>query len=510
MRNFLWVMTVFSVLTMPRAYKNEDIILFVKQGQDGISMDEFLSDTNSNQTLNISNIVQNKLNYKSQLMDRIYTDQLESLTLQLLNVFGDVLFWITYLHPTVNPGFKIQSQLLSSSHRIDQSSCEIQRSSYYWQYAKDRTGIWYAIYEGFHLANIPNYPKFIFSGSKTKGNDLLNGTCHCGQVQRYTLADIASCPVCEELSSLRCPTERNIFAAYRLNGSGVINAAPLYMTTGVYVHTPQIYYGQQQLYYSPWEDCSSYQKLESLIPVSLLQYFNDMSVVVPVFCLKLTHQRSLPFGLTLTIPVPTGGNFLVAQSMVVSGKWTKQNSTTTAQISGTSIDQNSNVAPSTTHFSSPQYERTGNTIQTYNSDKVPPHPTSKQMPSQKRTSSHTDIVSPKPSGEFSKLPSLSNKCKSCTCVNITNHLTLNNVNISLKEIKSKLLLPQKNLSSYIRQKRSADDDRRSAADMGYVGLAIIIACVSWVVSSDVVHMLYIIKCVMARQLCQASKKEQRK
>lgn len=63
------------------ADKNEDIVLFVKQGQDGISMDEFLSDTNYNQTLNISNIVQNKLNYKSQLMDRIYTDQLESVSL---------------------------------------------------------------------------------------------------------------------------------------------------------------------------------------------------------------------------------------------------------------------------------------------------------------------------------------------------------------------------------------------------------------------------------------------
>lgn len=63
------------------AYKNENIVLFVKQGQDGISMDEFLSDTNYNQTLNISNIVQNKLNYKSQLMDRIYTDQLESVSL---------------------------------------------------------------------------------------------------------------------------------------------------------------------------------------------------------------------------------------------------------------------------------------------------------------------------------------------------------------------------------------------------------------------------------------------
>lgn len=53
--------------------------------------------------------------------------------------------------------------------------------------------------------------------------------------------------------------------AAELLGSGVTNAAPLYMTTGVYIHTPQIYYGQQQLYYSPWEDCSSYQKLE--VPV---------------------------------------------------------------------------------------------------------------------------------------------------------------------------------------------------------------------------------------------------
>lgn len=184
--------------------------------------------------------------------------------------------------------------------------------------------------------------------------------------------------------------------------------------------------------------------------------------------------------------------------------------TPTAQISGTPLDQNSYMAPSTTHFSSPQYERTGNTIQTFDSDTVPTHQTSKQTPSQKRTSSHTDIVNPKPSGETSKLPSPSNKCKSCTCVNITNHLTRNNIDISLKEIKSKLLLPQKNLSSYVRQKRSADDARRSAADMGYVGLAVIIACVSWVVSSDVVHMLYIIKCVMVRQLCRASKKEQRK
>lgn len=65
------------------AYKNEEI-LFVKQGQDGISMDEFLADRNYNQTLNISYILQKKLNYKSQLMDRIYTDQLESVSLIIL------------------------------------------------------------------------------------------------------------------------------------------------------------------------------------------------------------------------------------------------------------------------------------------------------------------------------------------------------------------------------------------------------------------------------------------
>lgn len=188
----------------------------------------------------------------------------------------------------------------------------------------------------------------------------------------------------------------------------------------------------------------------------------------------------------------------------------KKESTTTAQISGTSLVENSNIVPSTAYFISPQYERTENTIHTYDSDTVPAYPTSKQTQSQKKTTSYTDIVSLKLSSETSKLPSPSNKCKSCTCVNITHHLTLNNVDISLKEIKSKLLLPQKNLSSYVRQKRSADDDRQSAADMGYVGLAVIIGCVSWVVSSDVVHLLYIIKGVMVRQLCRISKKEQRK
>lgn len=185
-------------------------------------------------------------------------------------------------------------------------------------------------------------------------------------------------------------------------------------------------------------------------------------------------------------------------------------STTTAQTSGTSLDKNSTIVPSTAYFSSSQYERTGNAIHTSDSDTVPAYPTSKQTPSQKKTTSHTDIVSPKLISETSRLPSPSNKCKSCTCVNITHHLTLNNVDISLKEIKSKLLLPQKNLSSYVRQKRSADDDRQSAADMGYVGLAVIIGCVSWVVSTDVAHVLYVIIGVVVRQLCRTSKKDKRK
>lgn len=93
----------YKKITFSTAYKNEDIILFVKQGQDGISMDEFLSDTNYNQTLNISNIVQNKLNYKSQLMDRIYTDQLESVSLS----FWRHTFVIhrTFLHTVVLVNF---------------------------------------------------------------------------------------------------------------------------------------------------------------------------------------------------------------------------------------------------------------------------------------------------------------------------------------------------------------------------------------------------------------------
>lgn len=40
---------------------------------------------------------------------------------------------------------------------------------------KDRIGIWYVIYEGFYFVNILNYLKFIFLGSKIKGNDLVIG-----------------------------------------------------------------------------------------------------------------------------------------------------------------------------------------------------------------------------------------------------------------------------------------------------------------------------------------------
>lgn len=75
---------IYKKILFSTAHKNEETILFVKQGQDGISMDEFLSDRNYNQTLNISNIVQKKLNYKSQLMDRIFTDHLESVSLIIL------------------------------------------------------------------------------------------------------------------------------------------------------------------------------------------------------------------------------------------------------------------------------------------------------------------------------------------------------------------------------------------------------------------------------------------
>jgi hypothetical protein len=79
------------------------------------------------------------------------------------------------------------------------------------------------------------------------------------------------------------------------------------------------------------------------------------------------------------------------------------------------------------------------------------------------------------------------RCKPCTCVNNSKYFTTESIEQSLHEIKQRLLLPQKNLSSYIRRLRSAGDSRRSAADIGYVGAAVIVCCVGWIVSTDVTH-----------------------
>lgn len=85
------------------------------------------------------------------------------------------------------------------------------------------------------------------------------------------------------------------------------------------------------------------------------------------------------------------------------------------------------------------------------------------------------------------------KCKSCICVDMHQQVSMKNLSHSLIKIKENLLLSTKNLSSSIRRRTSAGDNRQSAADLGYVGLAVIASCVGWIMSSDIVYLLALIK-----------------
>ena len=50
-------------------------------------------------------------------------------------------------------------------------------SPYFWQLAGDRTGIWYAIFDGFNPANTMSYPRLIFSRNQFRGYELVKGKC---------------------------------------------------------------------------------------------------------------------------------------------------------------------------------------------------------------------------------------------------------------------------------------------------------------------------------------------
>ncbi|XP_062617452.1 uncharacterized protein LOC134279117 [Saccostrea cucullata] len=91
-------------------------------------------------------------------------------------------------------------------------------------------------------------------------------------------------------------------------------------------------------------------------------------------------------------------------------------------------------------------------------------------------------------------------CKQCIpYVNKSTHVT-ENINNLLQKIKKKLLLPKKNLTSYRRRLGSAEDNRQSAVNMGCVGMAVIVSCVVWIISTDVVNIVTFIVW-MIKRLC---------
>ncbi|XP_048727932.2 uncharacterized protein LOC125645950 [Ostrea edulis] len=475
---------------------DDEAILLVKQAGDGVTMGSFLSDDNYDNPLNYSSIPKIlKKNYKSDLLKKISRNVPERLTVRFLNLYGDVLFWIKHEQPLLFPPFDFLSAQWTSSHEIHPSpGFQIHKNSYYWQQAKDKNGTWFAIFEGFDVVNKSNYPKLFFSRNKSRPYEMarepfvftecynityapqsvnfplqtchtqcesrnyshmaigLNEACHCGQYHSEILADGDKCPMCRQFPALRCPTARHTFAGYLLHGveASVIHdvtynkyevnidkenttwpvshfrpdltpAFPLYINTGVRIEISHTVQANGVLYYSPRPDCSLYKKIKET---------NDVSVVIPVYCLRFSHHLDItkPLRTNIVIPIPTGGNFFSAQKMVITGEWNPTSTTDTATFSELS---SSMVTPRTTNV----------------------------------------YVN----------------CKPCICVNNSKHLTTESIKESLHEIKKKLLLPQKNLSSYARRLRSADDSRRSAADMGYVGMAVIISCVFWIVSTDITY-----------------------
>jgi hypothetical protein len=90
------------------------------------------------------------------------------------------------------------------------------------------------------------------------------------------------------------------------------------------------------------------------------------------------------------------------------------------------------------------------------------------------------------------------KCKSCKCVKQYKHYTTESIKQSLHEIKKKLLVHRKNLSSYTRRLQSAYDTRRSAADMGYVGIVVIVCFVLWIISTDITYVASTIRTKMIK------------
>ena len=111
-----------------------------------------------------------------------------------------------------------------------------------------------------------------------------------------------------------------------------ITIPPLYITANLFMMIQKQYLPFVHLFYSPWKDCTNYKRFKvhnlqpSFLRKLILHFINTCivsdfpnvrhfqplqrttapDVIIPVFCLKLTHQLPLPLTVRLIFHLPIG------------------------------------------------------------------------------------------------------------------------------------------------------------------------------------------------------------
>jgi hypothetical protein len=83
----------------------------------------------------------------------------------------------------------------------------------------------------------------------------------------------------------------------------------------------------------------------------------------------------------------------------------------------------------------------------------------------------------------------------CACVSQTNYISISDAELvqRLLDIKKNLTVNKTALSSTVRRKTSAPDERMSSASMGVVGICVVIAIIMLVVASDIGYIIQFAK-----------------
>lgn len=77
----------------------------------------------------------------------------------------------------------------------------------------------------------------------------------------------------------------------------------------------------------------------------------------------------------------------------------------------------------------------------------------------------------------------------CRCVRVTASASPNEIEKKMHNTSANLLLAKKNLSSYTRRLKSAEDDRLSSKTMGLLGVSVIVTVILIIIMSDVIRLI---------------------